>query len=61
MQRLGQFSSQKKDVQWHLPSAYSNEMAMKSTVVSSSHYGLTVLGHLLYYSGTTRRNQPERK
>ncbi|XP_065912891.1 uncharacterized protein [Dysidea avara] len=33
VQRLEQFSSQKRDVQWHLPSAYSNEMSMKSTVV----------------------------
>ena len=38
MQRLEQFSSQKKDVQWHLPSAYTKEMSLKSTVVSTLYF-----------------------
>ena len=33
VQQMEKFSTQKKDVLWHIPFLYSEEMSMKSTVV----------------------------
>jgi len=35
MQNFKAYSSQKKDVQWHITSKYSEEMSRKSQVVSN--------------------------
>ena len=43
MQHMEAFSSQKRDVQWHIQSQYTKEMSIKSEVVSSISISIVLI------------------